>query len=212
MKRFLLFLLIITILLGCSKKELEPWEKVLTKQEIKDIIDKVKGLKSVPVEKDEIAVIETTLGTIKFKFFPDAAPVHCEKFKMLANNEFYDGIKFHRVMPGFMIQAGDIFSRDDDPGNDGGGSPGYNLKAEFNNISHKRGIVSMARRGYHYDTAGSQFFIVHADYPSLDRQYTVFGEVIEGMDVVDKIAAAETDGERPVVDIIMKKVRVVKNQ
>lgn len=212
MKRILLILFTIILFLGCSKEKTEEWERVLTVQEINEIIKKVKTLKSEPVEKDEIAVIETTLGTIKFKFFTEVAPVHCEKFKMLANNEFYDGTKFFRAVPGFMIQGGDILSRDDDPGNDGQGGCGYNLKAEFSNISHKRGIVSMARKGYHYDTAGSQFFIVHADYPSLDRQYTVFGEVIEGMDVVDKIANSETKNERLVEPVIMKKVRVVKGQ
>ena len=211
MKRILLILFTIILFLGCSKEKTEEWERVLTVQEINEIIKKVKTLKSEPVEKDEIAVIETTLGTIKFKFFTEVAPVHCEKFKMLANNEFYDGTKFFRAVPGFMIQGGDILSRDDDPGNDGQGGCGYNLKAEFSNISHKRGIVSMAR-GTNINTAGSQFFIMHADYPSLDGKYSIFGEVIEGMDVVDKIATSKTNNyEKLLEPVNMKKVRVVKN-
>ncbi|HKX81836.1 MAG TPA: peptidylprolyl isomerase [Nitrososphaera sp.] len=147
-----------------------------------------------PVVSSEIAVIETTQGTIKIEFFPEEAPGHVENFINLANDGFYDGVVFHRLVPGFVIQAGDPNTV---TGTDrtiwGTGDPGYNIDAEFNDIEHQRGIVSMAR-SFDPDSAGSQFFIVlerNAQTTNLDGQYTVFGRVIEGMDVVDKIAALE---------------------
>ncbi|RMD95201.1 MAG: peptidylprolyl isomerase [Calditrichaeota bacterium] len=147
---------------------------------------------------------------IVFKFFPDVAPNHCANFKKLANSGFYDGITFHRVIPNFMIQTGDILTADADPSNDGTGMPGYSINAEFSNISHKRGIVSMARR-QDPNSAGSQFFICVADAPWLDGKYSVFGQVIRGMDVADKIVAVPRDKkDRPLKDVIVYKIRVVK--
>ncbi len=148
------------------------------------------------VTSNEIAVIETTQGTIKIEFFPEAAPGHVDNFISLANKGFYDGTIFHRIMPGFVIQGGDPNTAN---GTDrslwGQGDPGYTIPAEFNDIPHDRGIVSMARAA-DPDSAGSQFFIVlrgdELTKGVLDNKYTVFGRVIEGMDVVDKIAALET--------------------
>ncbi|HAP67444.1 MAG TPA: peptidylprolyl isomerase [Nitrospinae bacterium] len=132
------------------------------------------------------AVIETKLGNIEIKFFPDAAPNHVKNFIKLAKDGFYNGTIFHRVIPGFMIQGGDPNTKGQDKATYGMGGPGHKVKAEFNNISHKRGILSMAR-SMDPDSAGSQFFIVVTDSTFLDKQYTVFGEVTKGMDVADKI-------------------------
>src|SRR6266704_962156 len=124
---------------------------------------------------------------IKIKFFPDVAPKHVENFITLAKSGFYDKTLFHRVIPGFMIQGGDPNTKDPNKKSEYGmGGPSHKLKAEFNAKPHTRGIVSMARSN-NPDSAGSQFFIVVKDSPFLDRQYTVFGEVIRGMDVADKI-------------------------
>jgi peptidyl-prolyl cis-trans isomerase B (cyclophilin B) len=153
---------------------------------------------------EEIAVIETKFGKIKIRFFPEDAPNHVENFKKLAKQGFYNGTTFHRVIPGFMIQGGDPNTKDDIRDNDGFGGPGYTIKAEFNNRSHQRGIVSMAR-GSHPDSAGSQFFICVAPATFLDGKYTVFGEVIEGMDVVDKIVMVPRDErDNPLEKIPMK--------
>ncbi|MFQ6010805.1 MAG: peptidylprolyl isomerase [Nitrososphaerales archaeon] len=136
--------------------------------------------------------METKLGRIVIKFSPDVAPVHVENFKKLAREGFYNGTTFHRVIPGFMIQGGDPNSKDDDRSNDGRGGPGYTINAEFSDVSHKRGIVSMARSS-DPNSAGSQFFIVVTDATSLDGQYSVFGEVIEGLEVVDAIVSQPRD-------------------
>jgi peptidyl-prolyl cis-trans isomerase B (cyclophilin B) len=133
-------------------------------------------------------VIETELGTIVIEFFPDDAPNHVKNWQKLARDGFYDGTAFHRAIAGFMIQGGDPNSKDGDPYNDGLGGPGWYLPQEFNERPHVRGIVSMAR-GPHPDSAGSQFFICLANLPGLDRQYTVFGRVVEGMGTVDEIVA-----------------------
>ncbi len=147
----------------------------------------------------QIAEIETAQGTIRMEFFPNAAPGHVDNFITLANDGFYDGLIFHRMSPGFVIQGGDPLTRNATADRDtwGQGGPGYTIPAEFNDIPHSQGIVSMARATEN-DTAGSQFFIVLEDSEvikaSLDNQYTVFGRVIEGMDAVDRIAALETVG------------------
>jgi len=142
---------------------------------------------------EEMAVIATRHGKIKIKFLPEVAPKHVASMKKLIKDKFYDGTTFHRVIPGFMIQGGDPNSKDaDNRSMHGTGGPGYNIPAEFNARSHKRGIVSMARSG-HPDSAGSQFFICVADSTFLDGQYTVFGEVVDGMDVADKIVAEPRD-------------------
>lgn len=126
------------------------------------------------------AVIETAKGKIVFKFYPDDAPNTVENFIKLADRGYYDGLKFHRVEPGFVIQGGD-------PNGNGTGGPGYNIPAEFNERKHLTGTVAMAR-SQDINSAGSQFYITLAPQPFLDGNYTVFGQVTEGMDVVEKIA------------------------
>lgn len=133
------------------------------------------------------------IGDIVLKFLSDVAPGHVTNFIKLSKEGFYDGTTFHRVIPGFMIQGGDPNSKSPDRSSHGMGGPGYKVKAEFNSTPHKRGIVSMARSN-DPDSAGSQFFICVADANFLDWQYTVFGEVVSGMDVADKIVAMKRDG------------------
>ena len=137
--------------------------------------------------------IETNFGKISFKLLPELAPETVRNFIKLSQSGFYDGTLFHRVIPGFMIQGGDPNTKTDNKGSWGMGGPGYNIKAEFSSRSHLRGIVSMAR-SQDPNSAGSQFYIVTADSTFLDRQYTVFGEVTEGMDVADKIVNLNKDG------------------
>ena len=140
-----------------------------------------------------VVTIETSFGNISFKLLPELAPETVRNFEKLVRDGFYDGILFHRVIPGFMIQGGDPNTKTDNKGSWGMGGPGYNINAEFSSRSHLRGIVSMAR-SQDPNSAGSQFYIVTADSTFLDRQYTVFGEVTEGMDVADKIVNLERDG------------------
>lgn len=146
------------------------------------------------------AALVTDKGTMVVTFFPEQAPKHVKSFLSLAQQGFYDGIAFHRVMRNFMVQTGCPNSRKGATGTPGTGGPGYTLPAEFNDVPHTRGIVSMAR-ARDPNSAGSQFFIVHGDHASfLDGQYTVFGRVEEGLDVLDAIASVDCDfgsaGER----------------
>ena len=133
------------------------------------------------------------LGEIVLRFFPDVAPGHVRNFVKLSKEGFYEGTTFHRVIPGFMIQGGDPNSKSPDRTTHGMGGPGYRVKAEFNSKPHRRGIVSMARSN-DPDSAGSQFFICVAEASFLDWQYTVFGEVVSGMDVADKVVNMKRDG------------------
>ena len=137
--------------------------------------------------------IKTNFGNIKFNLLPELAPETVRTFSKLAKDGFYNGTLFHRVIPGFMIQGGDPNTKSPDKSVWGQGGSGNNLKAEFNSRSHLRGIVSMARAA-DPDSASSQFFIVTSDSTFLDKQYTVFGEVTEGMEVADKIVNLPRDG------------------
>lgn len=160
----------------------------------------------------EPIMVEITMengGVIKLELYPEVAPITVENFTTLADEGFYDGLIFHRVKENFMIQGGD-------PEGTGMGGSGKNIKGEFayngvkNNIAHVRGVISMAR-ARSYDSASSQFFIVHQDAPHLNGQYAAFGRVVEGMDVVDAIAAVKTDyNDRPVEDQIIKTIRTVE--
>ena len=138
------------------------------------------------------ATVETNFGNIVFELFPNIAPETVRNFTKLAKSNFYDGTLFHRVIPGFMIQGGDPNTKKSDKGKWGMGGPGYTIKAEFSSRSHLRGIVSMAR-ATDPDSAGSQFFIVTKDSTFLDKQYTVFGQVLQGMDAADKIVNLPRD-------------------
>jgi cyclophilin family peptidyl-prolyl cis-trans isomerase len=147
--------------------------------------------------QNKVAELHTTAGEIDIRFFPDVAPNHVKNFIDLAEKGFYNGTKFHRVIQGFMIQGGDPNTVSGAPSTWGTGGSGKNVAAEFNSISHKRGIVSMARSS-DPNSASSQFFIVVADSTFLDRQYTVFGQVTKGMDIADKIVnAPKGEQDRP---------------
>jgi len=153
-------------------------------------------------------IINTKFGKIIFKLLPDDAPETVRSFIKLVKSGFYDNTLFHRIIPGFMIQGGDPNTKQADKSNWGMGGPGYSINAEFSSRSHLRGIVSMAR-GTDVNSAGSQFFIVTSDSTFLDRQYTVFGEVIEGMDVTDKIVnLSKNENDCPLEDVKMDKVTV----
>ncbi len=160
--------------------------------------------------EQEIGVIETSLGTIEITFFEDKAPGHVKNFKDLSNKSFYNDTTFHRVIPGFMIQGGDPNTKEEDRSRHGTGGPGYTIKAEFNDTQHKRGVLSMAR-AQDPDSAGSQFFVCVADSNFLDGQYTAFGEVTQGMDVVDQIVSVKRDpNDNPLERVIMKSVKIEK--
>ena len=145
-------------------------------------------------------IIATKFGEIKVEFYPEYAPKAVENFRKLANRTFYDGLIFHRIVPNFVIQGGDPNTRDvNNRSRWGTGGPGWNIKAEFNKNKHIRGTLSMAR-SQDPDSAGSQFFIVLKDSNFLDGQYTVFGRVISGMEIVDKIASLKTDSADVPID------------
>ena len=153
------------------------------------------------------AVIETTHGNIEIKLFDDKAPGHVKNFKDLAEKGFYDGTTFHRVIPGFMVQGGDPNTKEEDKSKHGFGGPGYTIKAEFNDTKHTRGMISMAR-AQDPDSAGSQFFIVVKDSFFLDGQYTVFGEVVNGMDVADKIVESPRDSKDNPDERVEMKIKI----
>jgi peptidylprolyl isomerase len=155
------------------------------------------------LDKANALVIDTTKGRIVIKLRTDLAPQHAERLKQLAREGFYNNVPFHRVMDGFMAQTGDGQN-----GNGTGGSKYPNLKQEFSKVHFARGIVGMARRGDSVDSANSQFFIMFTDAPSLDGQYTVIGEVVQGMDVVDKLKKASAGSASGTVTDPDKMVKV----
>lgn len=148
-------------------------------------------------------------GTIKLELYPEYAPITVQNFIDLVQKGFYNGLTFHRIIPGFMIQGGD-------PRGTGSGGPGYTIKGEFlsngvnNPLKHERGVISMART-MDPDSAGSQFFIMHEDAPHLDGQYAAFGKVIEGMETVDEIANVRTGfADRPLRPVIIEKMEIIE--
>ena len=161
------------------------------------------------MENKILAQIEMENGAvIDLELYPETAPITVENFKKLAGEGFYDGLIFHRVIPGFMIQGGC-------PDGTGMGGPGYQIKGEFsqngvkNDLKHDRGVISMAR-AMHPDSAGSQFFIMHAAAPHLDGTYAAFGKVVSGIEEVDRIASVSTDmRDRPREDQIIKTIRII---
>lgn len=174
--------------------------------------DKPKATAAAAKGTEDVAVIKTSMGTIVFRFHDKDAPKHVANFKKLAGDKFYDGTTFHRVIPAFMIQGGDPNSKDDDRGNDGLGGSGTNIPAEFNTQKHLRGTVSMARAN-DPNSASSQFFITVKPTAFLDGKYSVFGQVLEGQDVVDKIVAVPRDSrDNPLEKVVMEKVTIEKRK
>ena len=165
---------------------------------------------------DEVGVLETSKGRMVVEFWPSEAPTTVANFKKLARSGFYNGTGFHRIIAGFMIQGGDPKSKNPKAPDIGTGGPGWTVPAEFNDHKHVKGVLSMARGG-DPNSAGSQFFIMHGTTPSLDHQYTAFGHVIEGMDVVDKIASVRTgpnpmmpgENSKPLEWVTLKSVKIM---
>ena len=194
MKKLSVLMILGILLVGCSSKpKEEPVSPPETKTETESKTDYSK-------ETNPVATITMTNGdVITAELYPEVAPNTVNNFITLANSGFYDGVIFHRVIPGFMIQGGD-------PDGTGMGGPGYGIKGEFanngfpNDLKHNRGVLSMAR-AQDPNSAGSQFFIMHKDSPHLDKDYAAFGMVTSGLDVVDKIAALDRDrNDRPTTD------------
>lgn len=200
--KLILSSLLMTTLLGAQ---------TLSSADIAAIQQKVQKMPDEMVNPNEVVVIETDYGKIVIELFGKTAPLHAMNFKKLVKAGYYEGTTFHRVVPDFVIQGGDILSRDADPTNDGTGGPGYTIPAEFGQ-KHLRGYLAAARLPDQVNpqkrSSGSQFYICLKDLPFLDNAgYTIFGKVIKGMDVVDKIALVKRDKrDRPLVDVVMKKV------
>jgi cyclophilin family peptidyl-prolyl cis-trans isomerase len=220
---YLIFLLsIIFLFSGCQNKEMERLTEQVSQlgrqnHDLRRQLDQSRE----PAQRLELlsgylngvkARINTNMGAIEVEFYPEKAPIHVFNFISRAEGGFYNNTQFHRVIPGFMIQGGDPNSRDGNKLNNGQGGPISMIPHEFNDIRHERGVLSMARVGDKSAGAGSQFFIMHADRFHLDNEYTPFGRVTSGMDVVDRIAATEkhTDDPRlrdhPVNPVIIQSV------
>ena len=160
---------------------------------------------------NEQAVLKTSLGEMRVAFWPDVAPKTVANFKKLAREGFYDGTAFHRIIKGFMVQGGCPNTREGQKGMPGTGGPGYMIKAEFNTKSHVKGVLSMARSSSP-DSAGSQFFICHGDARFLDKQYTAFGALVAGEDVLEQIANVPTSGSEkstPIDRVALESVKIV---
>lgn len=159
--------------------------------------------------------LETTAGTMTLELLPDVAPKHVENFVKLSRDGFYDGTRFHRVIPGFMIQGGCPNTKEDKQRSWGTGGPGWSVDAEFNDMHHERGVLSMAR-STDPNSAGSQFFVVHGEAGFLDGQYTAFGRLVDGFDVLDEIVKGETvpggEGSTPVSPVAINTAVVLEKE
>jgi len=190
--------LVVLGLVWTLNKYLRPGEKPTPKL-VRDFSSEANA--QTEGEENMIAVVETNMGTFSFELYSDDAPQTVAGFIKLAKKGFYDGLIFHRVIDGFMIQGGD-------PTGTGSGGPGYTIKAEFNKRKHVAGTVAMARTA-DPDSAGSQFYLCLAPTPHLDGKYTVFGQVVDGLDVVLAIGKVATDGgDRPLEKVVMEKVTI----
>ena len=181
-----------------------------TSQEVKSSPKKGKAKVEQKKNHHGPVIIETSLGNITIQLADEKAPKHSENFRKLAREGYFEGTTFHRVIPGFMIQGGDPNSKDDDRSNDGLGGPSYQIDPEFG-LKHDRGVIAAARQGDAMNPGrksnGSQFYITVAPAEFLDGQYTVFGKVIKGMDVVDKISLVQRDrNDNPLQKVVIKKV------
>ena len=207
-------ILIVTIIVLVAVNSCSEPNNVSTTETVTD--NMTKKIKDLNIKENPVATLTMENGGVMLiELYPEIAPNTVCNFIELANSGYYDGLIFHRCIPGFMIQGGD-------PEGTGMGGPGFTIKGEFtsngfkNDLKHERGVISMARQGENpytgeknYDSAGSQFFIMVEDYPSLNEQYASFGKVISGMEVADAIVANETDGnDKPLVEQVIKSIRV----
>ena len=212
---------ILILLTACKDKQMIE-ENAKLKEQVKDLQTTVKlyshagkNMRFLASKIEGVkATIVTNMGDIEVEFYPDKAPLHCFNFITRAECGYYDNTQFHRVIKGFMIQGGDPNTKTNNVNTYGTGSPIVAIPHEFNDVNHTPGILSMARPGDEAMGAGSQFFIMHADYPSLDGQYTVFGKVTKGMDVVDAIANVKTieprKQDRPEKPVRIKTIKVYR--
>ena len=212
MKKIIFLTLIIFISCSGQTNTLNESVELNTSNQEGEVLSNNKVYESMPkmnidISKNYIAVIKTSMGDMSVEFFTEDAPMTVNNFINLSRDGYYDDVIFHRVISGFMIQVGD-------PSGTGHGDmgkyPGYKFEDELNKQrAYEKGILAMANAGP--DTNGSQFFIMHVDYP-LPYQYTIFGIVTDGQDVIDKIASVQTgDGDRPVTDVVIKTVEVKEN-
>ena len=207
-------ILIVAIIVLVAVDSCSEPNNVSTTETVTD--NMTKKIKDLNIKENPVATLTMENGGVMLiELYPEIAPNTVCNFIELANSGYYDGLIFHRCIPGFMIQGGD-------PEGTGMGGPGFTIKGEFtsngfkNDLKHERGVISMARQGENpytgeknYDSAGSQFFIMVEDYPSLNEQYASFGKVISGMEVADAIVANETDGnDKPLVEQVIKSIRV----
>jgi peptidyl-prolyl cis-trans isomerase B (cyclophilin B) len=206
MKRF-----IVAALLGLALSAVAGFGQDKTQDKPKEKKEETKPVSTA----NEVAIIETSKGDMVVEFWSDVAPKTVENFKKLSRDKFYDGTAFHRIIKGFMVQGGDPLTKDKNKeAMWGTGDPGYKIKAEFNNRSHQRGVLSMARSA-HPDSAGCQFFICHGDASFLDQKYTAFGTVIRGDDVLEKIATTPTgrsasgENSKPLERVEVKSIKIV---
>ena len=167
----------------------------LITSQIDQIKLKAKNYNPQPVVVDDEIIFFTNFGNIKFKFYNNDSPSTCLNFKKLANSTFYDNTLFHYVVPNYIIQGGDILSRDQFPENDGEGGPGWEIDAEYNNLKHKRGVLSMVR-GKNPDSAGSQFFISLNENKNLNDKYTIFAYMIDGDKVLSRISSISSENDQ----------------
>jgi len=170
-------------------------KEFLSLDQINEIKNNAKKFIPNDISVSDIVVIETSHGTMKFKLFPNIAPENCANFKKLANSTFYDETLFHRIIPGFILQGGDILTRDAEEKNDGTGNPGWTVNAEFSKLKHKKGTLSMHRIKNDINSAGSQFFITLSRQKKLDDNYTIIGEIIEGLTVLDMISNVPSESK-----------------
>ncbi|WP_376770066.1 peptidylprolyl isomerase [Clostridium bowmanii] len=205
MALFVVFFVMFAV--GCSNKD---QNKVESTTKVAEKVETSKEIKTEKTANDKNPIVTIEMedsSIIKVELYPEIAPNTVRNFVSLVQNGFYNGLIFHRVMPGFMIQGGD-------PEGTGSGGPGYSIAGEFSNnkfantLKHERGVISMGRVNGQPNSAGSQFFIMVHDYSSLDGDYASFGKVIKGMEIADKIVAVKTEGTKPIKDQKMKKVTV----
>ena len=210
MKKYLILFLLFSLCTSNEEAEIIPLETTTSSTIGEQMSDKIydsQPTMQIDVSKSYTAVIKTNLGDMTVEFFTDDAPITVNNFISLSKDGYYDNVIFHRVISGFMIQGGDPSGTGH---GDYGKHPGYEFEDELNNQrSYEKGILAMANRGP--NTNGSQFFIMHVDYP-LPYSYTIFGQVVDGYDVIDKIAAVETDSaDKPTTDVVISTVEVIEN-
>lgn len=200
----------LVLILAWKQSPNEPeLERSSNEDKISDTVSELEEDKTdIMPKENQIAYLKTSMGDIKIELFLEKMPITAGNFLKLVKSDFYNGVTFHRVIPGFMIQGGDPLSKDDNPDNDGTGGPGYFIEDEFNpDFTNEPGTIAMANAGP--NTGGSQFFINVVNNNFLDSKHPVFGKVLEGMDIVEKILNVERDAnDRPIDNVVINEIIV----